>query len=95
MQNRCFFLTITFLWFGVDLITSPRSTLIRFQRSGKVCVGSLHTMINWEYKLRNHSVELKFSAALRGYCGGLKKREKRETMHDAIVSVIDRSCLRN
>ena len=50
-------------------------------------------MTKWEWKLRNHSVKIKFSAAQRVQCGRLKNLDKRETIADAIVSEIDRSCL--
>ena len=50
-----------------DLGTSPRSSLIRYQREGQVCLDSLDTMTKWECELRNYSVMLKFSVA-RQYC---------------------------
>ena len=73
---------------------SSRSTLILSQRAGKVCVDSSDRMTKWEWKLRHCSFKLKFSAAQRGWCGGLK-REKRETISGAIVAAIDRLYLRN
>ena len=77
---------------GLDLGTSPRSALIRSQRTGQVCVDSSDRMTKWEWKLRNYSVKLNLAPPGGGQCGGIKKRE---TIDDAIVDAIDWSCLRN
>ena len=48
---------------GVDLGEFPRSTLIHSQKSGQVFVDGLDIKTKWEWRLRNHSIDLKFSSA--------------------------------
>ena len=77
-----------------DLETSMLSALIRSQRAGQVYLDNLDIETKWEWKLRNHSVKLKFSATRRVIVGRFKKEREEKMISDAIVAAIDRSCLR-
>ena len=50
-------------------------------------------MTKWEWKIRNYSVKLKFSAASRWMVWWIKKKEKRETIANTIFAAISQSCL--
>ena len=56
-----------------DLEMHPRSALTRSQRTGQMSLDSLDMMTKWEWKLRNYSVNLKFSTARRGTMWWVKK----------------------
>ena len=64
-----------------------RSTLIRSQSAGKVCAESADRKTKWEWKLRNYSVELKFSTIHRGMVWWQSKSwEKRKTVNGRICN---------
>ena len=69
---------------------SPQSSLVRSQRTGKVCVNSADRKTNWGWKLRNYSVKLKFITTRRGgdVVGVKNLREEKDGKLSQIISLL-------